>query len=98
MTNKEQYEESLRQIEQTIGYDVRQAHGNGEGAVTPKQLLDERMRTGGGINAAEYIAAIKGIGKSMGYRGLLTNTGTDDDPSWAPTRRLLEDPSPCPAR
>lgn len=93
MNNEEQQINSQEEMQREVACVVVQAHKDGKRAVTPKQLLDERVRAGAGINAAEYIAAIKGIGKSMEYRGLLTNTGTDDDPAWAPTSRLLESPS-----
>ena len=92
MTDKEQCEENRQQIVQTIAYEVIQAHRNGEGALTPKQLLDKQVRAGARKNAAEYIAAIKGVGKYMEYHGLFTNTGTDDEPAWAPTDQLLEMP------
>ena len=83
MTDKQQYEENIRHLVQIIGYEVKQAHRNGDGALTPK------IRGRHGRMPTDNISA---IGKLMERQGLLTNTSTraDDPAAWVPTDQLLE--------
>ena len=83
MTDKQQYEENTRQLVQIIGYEVKQAHRNGDGALTPAQLASKIVGRHRRITAGETAA----IAKLMEAKGLLTNTNTqaDDPPAWVPT-------------
>lgn len=96
MNNEEQREQRRRQMnlplevtEQGVCHESIQAHRNGEGALTLREVT-LRMFGKDGRNPAEDIAIIGAVGKKLESLGLLTNTGIDDDPAWAPTDHLLE--------